>query len=173
MRAAEFYRTVTMDRSDLLERLLSLFEREGIRYCVIGGLAVNAYVEPVVTLDLDVAIAPEQFEKTISVLRDEFEIEDFPHSVNVSAPGSSLRVQVQKDSRYSDFVQRASVRNVLDHQLPVADLQDVLQGKIWAASDAARRPSKRQKDLADIARLIEAYPNLRSRVPASLLEKLV
>jgi len=122
VRAAEFYRTVTMDRSDLLERLLSLFEREGIRYCVIGGLAVNAYVEPVVTLDLDVAIAPEQFEKTISVLRDEFEIEDFPHSVNVSAPGSSLRVQVQKDSRYSDFVQRASVRNVLDHQLPVADL---------------------------------------------------
>ena len=173
MRAAEFYRTVTMDRSDLLERLLSLFEREGIRYCVIGGLAVNAYVEPVVTLDLDVAIAPEQFEKTISVLRDEFEIEDVPHSVNVSAPGSSLRVQVQKDSRYSDFVQRASVRNVLDHQLPVADLQDVLQGKIWAASDAARRPSKRQKDLADIARLIEAYPGLRSRVPASLIEKLV
>jgi hypothetical protein len=173
VRAAEFYRTVTMDRTDLLNRLLSLFEREGIRYCIIGGLAVNAYVEPVVTLDLDVAIAPEQFDETIAHLGDEFDIEDFPHSVNVSAEGSSLRVQIQKDSRYSDFVQRASLRTVLDHALPVAAVQDVLQGKIWAASDADRRASKRQKDLADIARLIEAYPELRSNVPASLLEKLL
>ncbi|HEY2829486.1 MAG TPA: hypothetical protein VGJ88_05155 [Thermoanaerobaculia bacterium] len=162
-----------MDRTDLLNRLLSLFEREGIRYCIIGGLAVNAYVEPVVTLDLDVAIAPEQFDETIAHLGDEFDIEDFPHSVNVSAEGSSLRVQIQKDSRYSDFVQRASLRTVLDHALPVAAVQDVLQGKIWAASDADRRASKRQKDLADIARLIEAYPELRSSVPASLLEKLL
>lgn len=173
MRAAEFYRAVTMDRSDLLERLLSLFEREGIRYCIIGGLAVNAYVEPVVTLDLDVAIAAEQFAKTIALLGDEFEIEDFAHSVNVSAPGSSLRVQIQKDSRYSEFVSRASVRTVIDHPMPVAAVQDVLQGKIWAASDEQRRASKRQKDLADIARLIERYPELRPIVPESLLDKLV
>ena len=173
MRAAEFYRAVTMDRTDLLARLLSLFERESIRYCIIGGLAVNAYVEPVVTLDLDVAISPEQFDRTISLLGDEFELEDFPHSVNVSAPGSSLRVQIQKDSRYAEFVQRASLRQVLNHSLPVASVQDVLQGKIWAASDEQRRASKRQKDLADIARLIEAYPELRSRVPESLLGKLL
>lgn len=173
MRAAKFYRAVTMDRTDLLSRLLSLFERERIRYCIIGGLAVNAYVEPVVTLDLDVAIAPEQFDRTVSLLGDEFDVEEFPHSVNVSASGSSLRVQIQKDSRYSDFVSRASVRPVLDHQLPVAALPDVLQGKIWAASDEQRRGSKRQKDLADIARLIEAYPELKSRVPASLLARLV
>lgn len=173
MRAGEFYRAVTMDRSDLLERLLSLFEREGVRYCIIGGLAVNAYVEPVVTLDLDVAIASEQFDKTIALLGAEFDIEHFPHSINVSAQGSSLRVQIQKDSRYSEFVQRASPRTVLDHALPVAAVQDVLQGKIWAASDEQRRASKRQKDLADIARLVEAYPELRSRVPESLLRKLV
>ena len=173
MRAAEFYRAVTMDRTDLLERLLSLFEREGIRYCIIGGLAVNAYVEPVVTLDLDVAIAPEQFDETISLLGDEFDVEDFPHSVNVSAQGSSLRVQIQKDSRYSDFVSRATIRTVLEHPLPVAALEDVLQGKIWAASDEDRRASKRQKDLADISRLIEAYPELKAIVPASLLQKLV
>ncbi|HEV8433403.1 MAG TPA: nucleotidyl transferase AbiEii/AbiGii toxin family protein [Thermoanaerobaculia bacterium] len=162
-----------MDRTDLLERLLSLFEREGIRYCIIGGLAVNAYVEPVVTLDLDVAIAPEQVDRTIALLGEAFEIEHFPHSVNLSAPGSSLRVQIQKDSRYSEFVQRASLRTVLEHPLPVAALPDVLQGKIWAASDDQRRTSKRQKDLADIARLIETYPELRARVPASLLEKLL
>jgi hypothetical protein len=39
--------------------------------------------------------------------------------------------------------------------------------------DPARRASKRQKDLADISRLLEAYPQLRSRVPAEILEKLL
>jgi len=40
-------------------------------------------------------------------------------------------------------------------------------------TDTTRRSSKRQKDLADIARLLEAYPELRARVPAEVLEKLV
>jgi hypothetical protein len=57
--------------------------------------------------------------------------------------------------------------------VPVARLEDVLQGKVWAASDPTRRPSKRQKDLADLARLLEAYPHLRERVPADLLARLV
>jgi len=32
--------------------------------------------------------------------------------------------------------------------------------------------SKRQKDLTDIMRMIEAYPLLESRIPASILKKL-
>ncbi len=35
-------------------------------------------------------------------------------------------------------------------------LDDILAGKIWAVSDSDRPASKRQKDLADIARLLEA-----------------
>jgi len=42
-----------------------------------------------------------------------------------------------------------------------------------AALDADRRQSKRRKDLADIARIIEISPELRSRVPAELLSKLL
>jgi len=57
--------------------------------------------------------------------------------------------------------------------LPVASLADTLQGKIWAALDPDRRGSKRQKDLADIARLIEAYPDLRTQVPPELLARLL
>jgi hypothetical protein len=37
--------------------------------------------------------------------------------------------------------------------------------------DPARRPSKRQKDLADIARLLEAYPALRENVPTEVLDR--
>jgi hypothetical protein len=56
--------------------------------------------------------------------------------------------------------------------MPVAAVEDVLQGKIWAAQDDTRRPSKRQKDLADILRLVEANPPLASLVPAALKKKL-
>ena len=52
MRALEFWKTITVDKSNLLERLIALLDEHRIRYCVIGGQAVNAYVEPVVTLDL-------------------------------------------------------------------------------------------------------------------------
>jgi hypothetical protein len=49
----------------------------------------------------------------------------------------------------------------------------VLQGKVWAALDPGRRPSKRQEDLADIARLIEVRPELRSAVPSEILDRLI
>jgi hypothetical protein len=55
----------------------------------------------------------------------------------------------------------------------VASVEDVLQGKTWAALDPGRRASKRQKDLADIARLLEAYPHLREKVPAEILARLL
>jgi hypothetical protein len=93
--------------------------------------------------------------------------------LNVSLQGSDLRVQIRTDPRYAPFVERAAPHAVLGHTLPVAALEDVLQGKIWAAADKSRRASKRQKDLADIARLIEAHPHLRDRVPADLLDRLV
>lgn len=54
----------------------------------------------------------------------------------------------------------------------VASLDDVLQGKIWAAASESRRPLKRRKDLLDIARLVEAYPRLRSSVPADVLREI-
>jgi hypothetical protein len=56
--------------------------------------------------------------------------------------------------------------------LPLASLEDILQGKIWAARDPGRRATKRRKDLLDIERILEAYPQLESVVPAELLEKL-
>jgi len=140
----------------------------------VGGQAVNAYVEPVVSLDLDVAVAAGQLPVLESALRDRFRVERFPHRLNVAVAGSDLRVQIQTDPRYAAFVDRATEREVLGLRLPVARVEDVLQGKLWAVLDPTRRASKRQKeDLADIARLLEAYPPLRDRVPPEVLAKLL
>ena len=173
MQAATFWRTVTMDHADLLERTLEILAEAGAHYCVIGGQAVNAYAEPVVSLDLDLALAPGELERIGTLFEPPIRIERFEHSVNLSAPGSDLRIQLQTDPRYQEFPARAELRDILGHRLPVAKLEDVVRGKVWAASDPTRRASKRQKDLADIARLLEEYPELRELVPQSLLERLI
>jgi hypothetical protein len=79
---------------------------------------------------------------------------------------------VRTDPRYFPFVDRAARREVLGIDLPVAAVEDVLQGKIWAASDSARRPTERRKDVLDIERILENYPHLREHVPPDLLHKL-
>lgn len=173
MQALAYWKTVTRDRADFLDEFLSMLADNGIRYCVIGGQGVNAYAEPLVSLDLDVAVAAEDFDTVKQLLSERFRVERFEHSLNISTPDSQLRVQIQTDPRYAAFVPRAIPRDVLGVTLPVAALEDVLQGKLWAFLDETRRASKRQKDLADILRLIEAYPQLRERVPREVLDRLV
>jgi hypothetical protein len=173
MQALAYWKAVTADRSQFLERLLSALRDEGIRFCVIGGQGVNAYVEPVVSLDLDLAVTAEDLPKAEAGLAREFQVRRFGHSVDVGAAGSDLRVQLETDARYAAFVEGAREREVLGLRLPVATVESVMQGKVWAALDPQRRSSKRQKDLADIARLLEAYPDLRRLVPDALVARLL
>ena len=173
VQARAFWKAVTVDAANLLDELVSVMRDRGIRYCVVGGQAVNAYVEPLVSLDLDIVVAVEQLSMVEATLAGQFRVERFPHSLNISTPGSDLRIQIQTDPRYAAFLDRATERTILGKRLPVASVDDVLRGKVWAVQDAGRRPSKRQKDLADIARLIEAYPELRAQVPPEVLARLV
>jgi len=162
---------VTLDHSNFLESLITLLDEHRVRYCVIGGQGVNAYVEPLVSLDLDLVIAVDQLPQVEPLLEARFQVVRFPHSLNIAAAGSDLRVQVQTDPRYFAFVDRATRREVLGVALPVASLEDLLQGKIWAAS-GRRLPSKRRKDLLDIERIVESYPSLRDLVPPEFLSQL-
>jgi hypothetical protein len=158
----------------LLDRVLEVLDTRHVRFCVIGGVAVNAYVEPLVSLDLDLVVARDALADIEAVLRGTvpFTVEAFEHSLNISAPDSDLRVQFQLDPRYQAFLDHAERRPVLGLLLPVAAIQDVLQGKCWAAEDRTRRASKRSKDLTDVTRLLEAYPDLRARVPTMILARL-
>ncbi len=173
MQALEFWKVIAVDQANLLEQLIALLSERGFQYCVIGGQAVNAYVDPLVSLDLDLVVSVDQIERLEKLLAEAYIVKRFPHSINVSSAGSDLRVQIQTDSRYATFPEHATPREVLGLVLPVASIEDVLRGKVWAAQDATRRPSKRQKDLADIARLIEAYPALRQQLPDDILSRLI
>ena len=168
-----FFRTVTKDRIDIVELVLSLLDKTGAGYCVVGGLAVNAYAEPVVSLDLDLVVVSDRIDALSQAARDAgMKVEEFPHSINLSVSGSDLRVQLQTDFRYQDFLPRSEQREVLGYEMTVACLGDVLQGKVWAYSDETRRKSKRQKDLADIMRLVETYPILKTHLPSAIADQL-
>ena len=173
MTRKDFLNGVTHSQQDIVEVLLAMLEQTGAAYCVIGGLAVNAYAEPVVSLDLEVVVVADRVDAVRSAAEAKgMQVREFEHSVNLSSLDSDLRIQVQTDPRYQEFVSRAEGREVLGYQMQVASILDVLCGKIWAYSDTSRRGSKRQKDLADIMRLVETHPELEQELPADIAARL-
>lgn len=158
---------------NLLEVVLETLSTADVRFCVIGKQAVNVYVDPVQSPDVDIALANGEADRLEELFGSPVEIERSSRTVDLSLPASELRIQFQTDPRYEDFPDRAELRRVLGHEVPVAALEDVLQGKIWAAIDGTRRPSRREDDLTDISRLLEAYPELRASVPPSVLDRLL
>ena len=121
-------------------------------YCLIGDLAVNCYVEPVYTLDVEIVVTASSLSR-LSALQ---------------APQSKLRIQFTTDERYQAFLARSVHADVQGVRTRVACLEDVVQGKLWAYGDSRRRLSKRKKDELDLIRLAEAHPDLRSTYPADL-----
>jgi hypothetical protein len=170
MTEGEFFAAVTGHESDLV-RAVAALRASGQPFCLIGGLAVNNYAEPVVTLDADFAVVASA--GLPSALKSQgFEVEEFPHSINARLPGSKLRLQITVNSRYADFPSRAIDSIIFGVAMPVAALEDVLRGKLWAFADEKRRASKRAKDRADIIRLCEDHSHLVNHIPPKLIPEV-
>lgn len=170
MNQKSFLNSVSNGKKDIIQELINILNDNHIEYCVIGGLAVNAFVEPVVSLDLDIVVIVDAMDKLIESTMGKFKIEKFHHSINLGSKDSDIRIQIQTDERYQDFIKKASVKDIMGYQMKVASLEDVLTGKVWAYSDPQRRGSKRQKDLADIMRIIESFPELKSNLPELIID---
>lgn len=171
MSSKKFLNSLANGKSDVIQIFIDNMEILKISYCVIGGLAVNAYAEPVASLDLELVLAIQDLDKLLQKVSKpdgEFSVTRFQNSINLNHPDSDLRIQIQTDERYQSFIENASVKSILGYDLIVASLEDLLQGKIWAYSDEERRKSKRQKDLADIMRLIENHPQLTALLPEQI-----
>jgi hypothetical protein len=170
--ALQYFKSVTSDKSNLLERFLKLLEDNSIHYCLIGGAAVSAYVEPLVSLDFDLVVTDYQVGRFTSLLANTFVVKRGPRLIEITAPNSRLRVNVHTDSRLAEFVERSGVRNVFDMSLPVARIEDVLSALVRAFEDTTRSAAQRRQDLMDMARLLELSPRLRSLVPGAIQQRL-
>ena len=168
MSALAFWKAVVQDDSNFLERVTSLLRDGGFDYCVIGGVAVNAYAVPVLTEDPDIILAADQLPAARTLLEREFKVAEFEYMLDVYDPGSKPQVQIQKDPDLTEMIARAETHHVLGLELPVANPADLIRLKIAAAIEPSRRPSKRGKDILDIGRLVARFRDLRQEVPPEL-----
>jgi hypothetical protein len=129
MTAAEVFEAITGSGSSDFATLVSILNSHG-PWCLIGGLAVNCYVEPVYTLDADVVVVASVLPSIKEeLIKAGFSIEEFTHSVNARMSKSDLRIRFSLDPRYQEFVNDTAVHKVLGQQVPVATLANVVQGK--------------------------------------------
>lgn len=171
MTASEVFEAVTGSGSSDFALVVGILNRRGA-WCLIEGLAVNCYVEPVYTLDAGIVVIASELPKIKDeLIRAGFSVEEFPHSLNARMPKSDLRVKFSLDPRYQELVNDTTIRPVLGQQVPVASLTNVVRGKIWAWSDEERRLSKRKKDELDLIKISEAYPDFRNLMPAKIREQ--
>jgi hypothetical protein len=172
MTAVEVYELTTQGGATDFARMIRACESFG-PYCLIGGLAVNCYVEPVYTLDADIVVVSSVLgDLTMHLEERGFRTEIHRHPVNALAAGSALRMQFTTDERYQGFLPRSIEADVLGLRVKVACLEDVAQGKLWAFADPSRRLTKRKKDELDLIRLAEAYPHLKRVLPRGLLDQI-
>jgi hypothetical protein len=172
MTAQEIYESVTNGGTSDFATVVEILERHGAR-CLIGGLAVNCYVEPVYTVDADIVVtAHELGEITRELDAAGFRIERFAPSLNARRAEGKLNIQFTQDPRYQDFLPGAQCREVLGQIVSVAKLKDIVQGKVWAWGDPQRRLSKRKKDELDLIRIGESYPELRELMPREIVSEL-
>lgn len=173
MTAKQFYDWQTSGGTDDVMRLVDCLERADVTWCAIGGVAVNHWAtQPMVTQDVDFVVATEAVERAVSLLEEaEFTCEKFDWSINFKGR-SAVSFQLSTEDFYRDFPSRAVAADVHGILLRVASLEDTLKGKMKAWSDSQTRQSKRLKDLTDIARLIEAHPNLWNMLTADLKQQV-
>jgi len=167
---AEFFAGITGSENDLA-RMVRALRGTGTPFCLIADLAVNYYVEPVITLEADFTITAS--DGVLTALEGAgFVVEAFPHSMNATQPGSRLRIQITINNHDGSFPSRAIEGVVFGVPVPVASLPDVVQGKLWAATNTSRRSSKRAKDKADLVRICESHPQVLSLIPPGTFARI-
>jgi hypothetical protein len=129
MTEKEFMNNLANSEVDILQQFLDLISELDIAYCIIGGLAVNAYVEPVVSLDLDLVVVADTIDKLKKPAKKMFMIKEFPHSLTLTSSKSDLRIQIQTDPRYQPFIGRAATRKVYFAELIILMVKEIFHSK--------------------------------------------
>jgi hypothetical protein len=172
MTEREIYDGVVMSGTADFALLVESLRRHGAGWCVIGGMAVNSYVAPVFTADLDVVVMAADLDPVLADLRAaDWRITEYPYSINAqrrAGPSeradSMLMVQFSKPEEMQPYVDRAVLRPIFGLGVPVAALPDLVAAKLAAWMEPRRRPNKRRKDELDLLRLAEAFPTVVDRL---------
>jgi hypothetical protein len=87
----EVFEMTTKGGASDFSEILRICEALG-PYCLIGGLTVNCYVEPVYTLDADFVLVQESLSDLPRHLSEAgFRVDEFTHSISAQRNPSELR----------------------------------------------------------------------------------
>jgi hypothetical protein len=130
MTGKEFLNSLVKGKTDILQQLLGILTETDSSYCLIGGLAVSAYVEPVVSLDVTIVVAIANILSVANTARSQkLKVEEFPHSLNLSGSDSDFRIQEQTDPRYQSFITNVTMKEILGYEMKVASVGQCITGQ--------------------------------------------
>jgi predicted nucleotidyltransferase len=165
-------RDFELDFKHVIEKLLTAFKDEDIRYALIGGFALGALGIARATVDIDFLVHRDDLEKVHAIMTGLGYQRPF-HTENVSQYVSADTVFGEVDFLHAfreisiGMLQRAENKKIFNETLSIRVLriEDLIGLKVQAmANDDARKDI----DLSDIRALIDLY---KSAVDWPLLEK--
>jgi hypothetical protein len=138
------------------------FDSAGVRYALIGGLAVGIHAAvPRATVDVDVAahLGTGRAAALKALERAGFKkTGEFEHSVNFRhATGEPVHLAF--DPEFDAMIERAESIEVAETAIAIVRKEDLIAMKQRAAADPSCRKSKRLRDEADIELLLGDVPD--------------
>jgi len=161
-----------MDFKLVLERLLNGFQEKGIRYALLGGMALGAWGAPRGTVDVDFLVHLEDMPK-VDALMENLGYECRYRTENVSQYMSPLQVFGEVDFLHAfrspslSMIQRAEDRKIFDGavSVKVLKIEDLIGFKVQALANNA---SRKVSDMSDIESLLALHA---ATVDWSLIEE--
>jgi hypothetical protein len=135
-------------------RVIDVLTRVGARWSVVGAHAVNLFVEPRATVDIDLVVDARKMKPILRALEEEF------GAVQTTEVGAALRVtNLSLDLIRADNhpLFRAALDDAEERQgvrVPTVELLLVL--KFLAATSPWRDVADRKQDVADLIRVYRA-----------------
>lgn len=140
---------------DTVKDVLRRFNEGGVRYCLVGGLALAHHSVPRLTQDVDIMVLPEDLPLVQQLLRGH----ELRGPVAMVFQIGDTRIDIiSADLRAKRAAVLGAIEDVLDGlSVKVSGLRDLILLKMWAIPDMPEM-SKRMQDEADVIGLIEMNP---------------
>ena len=150
-----------MDFKLVLEKLLTAFKKQEIRYALMGGFAMGLWGGSRSTVDMDFLVHKDDMEKVHKILTD-MGYECHHSTENVSQYTSPLKVFGGIDFIHAfreaslEMLQRAKEKDIFNGVLKVKTLipEDIIGLKLQSVFN---NPSRENIDIADIETLVSIH----------------
>ncbi len=152
---------------DNLRRTIATIERAGATWVVVGAEAVNVYVGPRATEDVDIVVAGGRFTHTIEEMRKEFEN---PQEVDISAAVRfpTIGIDLVRSTTHALF-RIALERAVEKGSVRVPPPEVLLALKFLSCISPWRADVDRKQDALDLIRLYQTVAPRLDRAEATRL----